>query len=136
MNSIQRRATNRAASPAPWKSDSWVPYFNFSATLRISDIGVRHDEISRVTGLAPTMVHLAGEQRANRGLETWARDLWSLKSPRPKPEPLIVHLDWLWTEVGPHVEYFNSLIADGAFVDIFCGYISDCDHCGFDLAPG
>ena len=135
MSLIQKRAERRLAI-GPRDADPWVPRHTFSACLRVGDVGARHDEICRVTGLVADEVHLAGEPDDECETGVWSRDLWSLESPLPREEPLSAHLAWLWTQVGPHVDYVRSLIVDGAAVDIFCGYISDCDHCGFDLDPG
>lgn len=45
------------------------------------------------------------------------------------------HLQWLWERIGPHADYFRSLVADGVQVDVWCSYTTDCDHGGFTLEP-
>lgn len=136
MSPIQRRAANRAASPDPWRSDSWVPYHSHSASLRIMDAGARHDEIARVTGLTPSTARVAGEPKPHGRGGTNPVDVWLIQSPLDDSELAAAHLAWLWEQAEPHLDSLRSLIADGATIDVGVYYTSDCDHCGFDLAPG
>ena len=106
----------------------------FSATLRVMCAADRHDEIEQVTGLTATHQHEHGEP----GLfgQPWPKDLWALESPLSPGAALDEHLDWLWTRVEPHQDYFRALAAEeGVDVDLFCGYRSDCAECGFEVQP-
>lgn len=106
----------------------------FSATLRVMCAADRHEEIEHVTGLTATHQHEHGEPGFFG--EPWPKDLWALESPRPPGAALGDHLDWLWTQVQPHQEYFRELAAEeGVDVDLFCGYRSDCAECGFEVQP-
>ena len=93
----------------------------------------RHEEIERETGLAPTEAHRRGEAR--RAGSSWPNDVWILKSPLLAERPVSDHLLWLDQTLRPHLDYFRSLVDAGVEIDLFCGYRSDCDHCGFSVNP-
>lgn len=110
-------------------------YFACSASLRVMDAPERHSEIEEVTGLKPSHVHVKGEIAHKKSGRRWKSDIWLLKSPLGETVELSDHLNWLWQQVQPHQKYFQSLIKSDVKVDIFCGYRSNCDHCGFGIDP-
>ena len=99
------------------------------------DAAERHEEISRVTGLAPTTSHVRGDRRFASSDWLYENDIWILKSSLPGHANMSAHLRWLWDRIGPHAHYFRSLVGEGVEVDVWCSYITDCDHCGFTLEP-
>ncbi|WP_158666585.1 DUF4279 domain-containing protein [Salinibacter altiplanensis] len=118
----------------PPHSTSNTTHIGFSATLRVMCAAERHDEIEQVTGLTATHQHAHGEPGFFG--QPWPKDLWALESPLPPDTALGEHLEWLWTRVEPHQDYFRGLAAEeGVDVDLFCGYRSDCDECGFEVQP-
>jgi hypothetical protein len=118
----------------PANSTSDTTRIGFSATLRVMCAAERHEEIERVTGLSSTHQHEHGEPGFFG--QPWPKDLWALESPLPPGATLSDHLDWLWTQVRPHRDYFRALAAEeGIDVDLFCGYRSDCAECGFEVRP-
>ncbi|HYG61076.1 MAG TPA: DUF4279 domain-containing protein [Thermoanaerobaculia bacterium] len=116
-------------------TEDYEYYFAFSASLRVLDAPERHEEIERMTGLRPSHVHLRGDLANEKSGRRWTRDVWGLKSPLSKETSMTEHLFWLWEQVKPHQAYFESLIAAGVRVDVFCGYRSNCGYAGFDLNP-
>ena len=99
------------------------------------DLPERHREIEEVTGLKPSHVHMKGDSVHEKSKRRWDNSIWLLSSPLEETAELAEHLNWLWQQVQPHQAYFRSLIESGVKVDIFCGYRSNCDHCGFGIAP-
>ncbi len=93
----------------------------------------RHEEIERETGLTATVQHRRGEL----GLDgsPLPNDVWMIRSPLLSECSLSDHLLWIDGQVRPHFGYFRSLVDAGVEVDLYCGYQSDCDHCGFELVP-
>jgi hypothetical protein len=115
-------------------STSDTTRIGFSATLRVMCAAERHAEIEAVTGLSATHKHEHGDPGFFG--DPWPKDLWALESPLPPGAAFGDHLDWLWTQVQPHQEYFRELAAEeGVDVDLFCGYRSDCGECGFEVEP-
>lgn len=112
--------------------DDEKPYFCFSATLRIFGHGLDLDAITRDLGIEPTHIHREGERR-NPNAKPWPHDMWMLESPLDETRPLGEHLDWLYERLQVHVAYLKALKSD-AMVDIFCGYRSNSDTAGFEVA--
>ena len=106
-------------------------YFAYSASLRIMDMPDKHEEITDILGVKPSICHKADE--VNKYGELWGNDIWTIKSPLPESQSLDEHIEWLSNLVSPHKNYVHGLMAQGADVDIFLGYRSDCEWCGFDL---
>ncbi len=111
-------------------------YFNFSAGLRIHDAPDLHQEITEKTGLIPTSSHKKGDTKSYNPNQKWTNDIWSIKSQLEEKNNLTEHLTDLWRIIKPHKDYFNELIEKNVKMDIFCGYRSNCDHCGFDIDSG
>jgi hypothetical protein len=114
--------------------DEDVPlYFAYSASLRIGGDGVPFEEIESTLNLPATHKHRKGELQGNkRGTTKCKEDMWMLSSPLPENETLDKHLDWLWTNLGSHIDYLISL-KEKYRVDIFAGYRSNCDHAGVEI---
>ena len=64
-----------------------------------------------------------------------ASGVWLLKADVPEERPLSDHLLRLDETVRPYLAFFRDLAASGATVEVLCGYRTDCDHCGFEIAP-
>ena len=99
------------------------------------DAPERHAEIERVTGIEPSHAHVRGEIAYAKSGRRWTNDIWQLASPLPEEAELSEHLRWLWQTIKPHQAYFQSLVEAGVRIDVFCGYRSNCGHCGFGLKP-
>lgn len=91
----------------------------------------KHDEITSTLGVKPHVCHKVGD--ISKYGKTLKNNIWTVKSPLPESQPLDDHIEWLSNLVLPHKDYVRGLIAQGADVDIFLGYRSDCSWCGFDL---
>jgi hypothetical protein len=111
------------------------PYFAYSASLRIMEVPDKHSEITQVLGVEPDVCHKVGDVANEKTGRLWENNIWSVRSPLPETRDLDHHLKWLSKLVLPHEEYIRALMKEGADVDVFCGYRSDCDHCGFDVKP-
>ena len=116
-------------------SESLDVYFAHSAALRVMNAPERHAEIEEITGLEPARTHRRGEVAHEKTGRRWENDIWVLASPLGEEAESSEHLGWLWQRVRPHKDYFRSLVESGVEVDVFCGYRSNCDHCGFSLEP-
>lgn len=95
----------------------------------------KHSEITSVLGVEPTACHKVGEGFDPITKEAWENNIWYIKSPLPEKRHLDFHLKWLSKLVFPHEAFIQELIKEGADVDVFCGYRSDCSLCGFDVKP-
>ncbi len=107
------------------------PYFDHSATLRISGDIPDMDEISARLGLQPKHSHRKGEKRGSRAVP-YRQDMWSYSPPVDKSEPLHKHIDALWLELKPHKRYLLEL-KKTLNVDVFIGYRSNCDTAGIEV---
>ncbi len=83
-------------------------YFAYSASLRIMGMPDKHSEITKILGIEPDVCHKVGDV-AKSG-RVWENDIWSIKAPLPKPQPLDHHIQWLSKLVLSHKEYIRDLI--------------------------
>lgn len=113
--------------------DDQPPEILASATLRIFGTIESLAEITNTLGLQPTDIHRKGEKRSARA-QPYEHDMWRLRAPLPREEPLEKHLLWLKEMLSPQREYLRQL-AQSYTVDVFCGYLTDSDQGGFDLSP-
>ncbi len=103
--------------------------YSFSASLRIMEAPMPHDEIS--SRIEPSHVHKRGDIRIKKLNKKWDNDIWSLRSPLPEKTELTEHLMWIWEQIKPHSQYIKSLVAKGVEVDLFCSYTCEFDNGGF-----
>ncbi len=99
------------------------------------DAPAKHSEITSILGVEPDVCHKVGDMVDPITKKPWENNIWSIKSPLPETRHLDFHLKWLSKIALPHEAFIRGLIKDGADVDVFCGYRSDCDLCGFDVKP-
>lgn len=132
MDSKSREAFRTLRGFVAGEANEELLYFHLSATLRIHGDGVPFDEISRLLGVEPTHSHRKGEQRRQDSVP-YREDAWHLRAPLSETEPLQLHLDALWQIVEPQVAYLKAL-KEQFWVDVFCGYRSNCDIAGFEIS--
>lgn len=110
-----------------------IHYFCYHATLRIFGDSVNLEEISENLGLTPTHLHRKGELRNPKiSNSAYDHDMWSYDSPVHEEESLELHIKTLWDKLKPHKQYLLTL-KDQYTVDVFLGYLSSCDHAGFEV---
>jgi hypothetical protein len=109
-----------------------VPYFAFSAGLRIYGEGLDLNEITQAMGLAPTRAHRKGDRGSGGAIRR--HDAWHYTVALPEDASFDVHLQALWTDVSPARDFLRS-IKNKHTIDVFCGYRSNCPTAGFVLQP-
>jgi hypothetical protein len=87
-----------------------------------------------MTGLVATRAHRKGAPYGLRG-KTRREDLWLLESPLGERASHDEHLQWLWSQVGPHREQFERLIQQAAWADICLGCLSESAYPVLSLKP-
>lgn len=107
------------------------PYFDHSATLRISGNIPDMDAISTRLGLQPTYSHRKGKRR-NPQATPYRKDMWAYQPPVDETEPLHKHIDALWLKLKSHRRYLLGL-KKFLNVDVFVGYRSNCDTAGIEV---
>lgn len=127
----QRREDTDQSNPGVPIEEDEVPYFRYSAALRIFGSIQDLDEITRELGLEPTHSHRFGERRTPAATP-YRQDMWSYKIPVSENEPLHVHIDALWESLKSRKEYLLELKKRHA-VDVFLGYRSNSDTAGFEI---
>jgi hypothetical protein len=110
-----------------------VPYFAYSATLRIFGDQLDLDDISHHLGLTPPNAHRKGERRRPNA-SPYQHDMWSYCPALPEDRPLYEHIDALWGDIKHSTDYLRTL-KQSATVDVFLGYRSNIDHAGVVLPP-
>ncbi len=108
-------------------------YFNYSATLRILGDIEDLEQIGATLGVKSTVSHRKGERRGLNSAH-YQQDMWSYESGLDENEPLHKHLEALWRVFKPRKQELLEL-KKRSDIDVFCGYRSNCDHCGVDLSP-
>ncbi len=115
--------------------DRGLPYFNYSATIRIFGDIPDLDDISSTLGLQPTHVHRRGERSGPRTpLDGYKDDAWCYTAPIQEERPLDDHIQALWSALAPHQGYLLEL-KKSLRVDIFCGYRTNHWGAGFEVSP-
>lgn len=107
-------------------------YFHFSATLRIHGDNLPFDEISQRLGVEPTHCRRKGDRRGRRS-PVYKDDAWHFQPDLAKTEPLEKHIKAILDLVRPNLAYLK-ILKQRHRVDVFCGYISNCDHAGFQVS--
>jgi hypothetical protein len=113
--------------------DDELPYFAYSATLRISGDIDDFNAISRQLGLNPTHAHRRGD-KAGPNSPGYKDDAWLYKAEIPEERLLDEHLQALWTALEPHIPYLLQL-KQVLKVDVSCGYRTNHWGAGFEVEP-
>ena len=108
-------------------------YFHFCAALRIYGRIGRLERIDKLLGVAPTSFHRKGEQKGSLSM-VYEDDLWMYQANVAEDEPLDRHLIALWEVLRPRKAELLTL-KQQLNVDVFCGYRTNCDHAGIEVAP-
>ena len=108
-------------------------YFEYSACLRIHGESLDFEALENAIGIIPTHCHRRGDKK---GLTSpgYRDDAWHLDSSLPASKHLDRHLEELWHKIAHAADFLRELKGT-AKIDVFCGYRSNCDHCGVDIAP-
>ena len=124
----------RAPRWSKMPNGSDAPYFSYSATLRIYGHISDLDAVSRELQITPTHTHRRGDAR-RIGARPYSQDMWSYEVPEDATKPLSAHLRLLRARLIGKLACLKSYRENGATVDIFCGYRTNCDHAGFEVEP-
>ncbi len=113
--------------------DRGLPYFAYSATLRISGAIDDLEALSASLGLTPSHTHRRGEQTggASPGFKD---DAWHYTAPIQEERPLDEHIQALWSALKPHKEHLLDLKRT-LDIDVFCGYRTNHWGAGFQVSP-
>jgi len=133
VNTIKGPLLRRYVNQKREKMNSEEVYFKYSVRLRIfSESGLNFKDIENNLSIIPNYTHRKGDRRTPKSPE-YKHDMWSYKLCLDKTEPLENYLYKLWSEIKPHKEYILNL-KNNATVDIFCGYRSNSDTAGIQVA--
>jgi hypothetical protein len=115
--------------------DRGLPYFNYSASIRIFGEIADLDAISARLGLQPTRVHRHGEgaDHSSRGPD-YQDDAWCYTAPIQEERPLDEHIQALWNCLEPHKEYLLEL-KRSLNVEVCCSYRTNHWGAGFQVSP-
>ncbi len=102
--------------------------------MRLAGLGDTQAEIEEKTGLKATRSFRKGDPSGLRG-NFRKSDLWLFQSPLGEHASLDEHLQWLWTQVAPHREYFASLVRRAEWADVCLGCISESAYPVLSLEP-
>jgi hypothetical protein len=110
------------------------------ASFRLASEMLDPDEVSRITGLTPTLAYRKGDRRQlddGREASPYRIGMWSLDSAGGVPDtaPLDEHLNWLLDCLEPAAAALAPLMGGGTQADFFCGYFMSEWNAGWTLAP-
>lgn len=106
----------------------------FSACIRVRGAPNRHDELSAQLGVQPTECHRAGETASEQSGRVWQNDIWLVVAPVSPEAPLSRHLSWVTGLLRQHREYFQSLLAAGILIDVYCTFRTNSRSTGFEIS--
>jgi Domain of unknown function (DUF4279) len=126
--------TNGDKSPIDISTvDRGLPYYAYSATLRISGTIDDLDGLSTALGLAPSHTHRRGE-RAGHPSQGYKDDAWHYTVPIQEERPLDEHIQALWGVLKPHRDYLLEL-SRTLDIDVFCAYRTNHWGAGIHVLP-
>lgn len=111
--------------------DRGLPFYAYSATLRICGVIDDLDALSDTLGLTPSHVHRRGEGLPSQGFKD---DAWHYTAPIQEERPLDEHIQALWHALKPHKDYLLELKRT-MDIDVFCGYRTNHWGAGFHVSP-
>ena len=100
------------------------------ATLRIYPRNAKPNEVSRLLGLNPTRISIAGE-KSPRHVNGWFLSSQGTIESRDARR----HIDWLLDQIEPTQSAFLKLVNDDAEADIFCFWESSSGNGGPIILP-
>ena len=112
------------------ESANSLPYFAFSASLRVLGEIPDWEAISRALNLRPTHTHRRGER--GRLDNPYPHDAWIYEAQVPEESPATDHVLALCRALEAAKDL--ALLRERYTVDVFCGYRSDSDHGSFNLS--
>lgn len=113
--------------------DRGLPFFAYSASIRISGDIADLDAISATLGLQPTHMHRRGES-AEAPAQGYRDDAWCYTVPIQEERPLDEHIQALWSCLAPHKDFLLEL-KQSVNVEVFCGYRTNHWGAGFQVSP-